>query len=51
MPYETDERLKSFLDANQLHREQLCVAILAMDKRFSKFGLDTRVAVPMVVET
>lgn len=35
MPYETDERLKSYLDANQLHREQLCVAILAMDKRFS----------------
>lgn len=35
MPYETDERLKSFLDANQLHREQLCLAILAMDKRFS----------------
>jgi len=35
MPYETDEKLKSFLDTNQLHREQLCLAILAMDKRFS----------------
>lgn len=35
MPYQTDERLKSYLDANQLHREQLCLAILATDKRFS----------------
>lgn len=35
MPYQTDERLKSYLDTNQLHREQLCRAILAIDKRFS----------------
>jgi hypothetical protein len=35
MPYETDERLKSYLDTNQLHREQLCRAVLAIDKRFS----------------
>jgi hypothetical protein len=36
MPYETGERLKSFLDTNQLHREQMCQAILALDKRFSE---------------
>jgi len=35
MPYETDERLKSYLDANQLRREQMCLAILAVDKRFA----------------
>lgn len=35
MPYHTDERLKSYLDTNQLHREQMCRAILAADKRFS----------------
>lgn len=35
MPYCTDERLKSYLDANQLHREQMCLAVLAIDKRFS----------------
>lgn len=35
MAYETDERLKSYLDTNQLHREQLCLAILALDKRFT----------------
>lgn len=35
MPYETDERLKSYLDTNQLHREQMCRAILAIDKRYS----------------
>ncbi len=35
MTYETDERLKSYLDTNQLHREQLCLAILALDKRFT----------------
>ncbi|WP_147418753.1 hypothetical protein [Sphingobium terrigena] len=34
MPYETDEKLKGFLDANQLHREQLCAAILSIDGRF-----------------
>lgn len=35
MPYQTDERLKSYLDTNQLHREQMCRAILATDKRYS----------------
>jgi len=35
LPYQTDERLKSYLDTNQLHREQMCRAILAIDKRFS----------------
>lgn len=36
MPYQTDERLKSYLDTNQLHREQLCLAVLALDKRFTE---------------
>ena len=35
MPYQTDEKLKSYLDTNQLHREQMCRAILAADKRYS----------------
>jgi hypothetical protein len=35
MSYETDERLKNLLDTNQLAREQLCLALLSMDKRFS----------------
>lgn len=35
MPYQTDERLKSYLDTNQLHREQMCRAVLASDKRFT----------------
>lgn len=35
MAYETDERLKSYLDTNQLHREQLCLAVLALDQRFT----------------
>lgn len=35
MPYETDERLKGYLDASQLQREQLCQAVLASDGRFS----------------
>jgi len=35
LPYQTDERLKSYLDTNQLYREQMCLAILAIDKRFS----------------
>lgn len=35
MPYETDERLKSYLDTNQMHREQLCLAVTAIDRRFS----------------
>lgn len=36
MPYATDERLKSYLDTNQLFREQMCRAVLATDKRFSE---------------
>ncbi len=35
MSYLTDERLKSYLDTNQLHREQLCLALLALDNRFT----------------
>lgn len=35
MAYETDERLKNYLDTNQLHREQMCLGILALDKRFA----------------
>jgi hypothetical protein len=35
MPYETDERLKGYLDTNQLRREQMCLAILAIDRRFT----------------
>jgi hypothetical protein len=35
LPYQTDERLKSYLDTNQLHREQMCCAVLASDKRFA----------------
>ena len=35
MAYETDERLKGYLDTNQLHREQMCLGILALDKRFT----------------
>lgn len=36
MPYQTDERLKSYLDTNQLHREQMCRAVLATDQRFTE---------------
>ena len=36
MPYQTDERLKNYLDTNQLQRERMCRAILAIDKRFSE---------------
>lgn len=36
MTYQTDERLKSYLDTNQLHREQLALAVLALDKRFTE---------------
>jgi hypothetical protein len=36
MPFTTDERLKGYLDTNQLSREQLCRAILAVDRRFSE---------------
>lgn len=35
MPFETDQRLKSYLDTHQLAREQMCRQILATDKRFS----------------
>lgn len=35
MPFETDERLKSYLDSNQQHREQLSLAVLAIDPRYS----------------
>jgi hypothetical protein len=35
LPYRTDELLKHYLDTNQLHREQLCLAVLAIDKRFT----------------
>lgn len=34
-PNSTDERLRWYLDTNQLARERLCLALLAMDKRFS----------------
>lgn len=36
MTYETDQRLKTYLDANQLARERLCLAVLSIDKRFSE---------------
>jgi hypothetical protein len=35
MPYKTDEHLKSYLDTNQMFREQMCLAVMAIDKRFS----------------
>jgi len=35
LTYRTDEHLKSYLDTNQLHREQMCRAILSIDKRFA----------------
>lgn len=35
MPFLTDERLKSYLDTNQLAREQLCLAVLAGQPRYS----------------
>jgi len=31
MPYETDERLKSYLDTNELRREQMCLATAQND--------------------
>ncbi|ESY13920.1 hypothetical protein [Mesorhizobium sp. LNJC394B00] len=34
MTFGTDERLKSYLDTNQLQRERMCTAVLALDKRF-----------------
>ena len=36
MPFDTDQRLKSYLDTNQLARERLCRAVLALDKRFTE---------------
>jgi hypothetical protein len=33
--YHTDERLKGYLDSNQLSRERLALAVLALDRRFS----------------
>ena len=35
MTYETDQRLKSYLDTNQLERERMCLAVLAADRRYS----------------
>ena len=35
MSYDTAERLKGYLDGNQPHREQMCLALLANDRRFS----------------
>ena len=35
MAYNTDERLKSYLDTNQLSREQMCRAIFGIDRRFT----------------
>ena len=35
MSYTTDERLKGYLDTNQLQRERMCLAILAIDKRYT----------------
>ncbi len=42
MLYAADERLKSYLDTNQLAREQMCLALLRIDKRFT----DVRPAAP-----
>ena len=39
MAYETEQRLKSYLDTNQLVREQMCRSILALDRRFSEVTL------------
>lgn len=36
MPHDTDERLRSRLDTNQLGREELCLGLLALDQRFSE---------------
>lgn len=36
MPYETDNALKSKLDSNQLDRERMCLAVLALDRRFTE---------------
>lgn len=34
-PSKTDERLRGWLDTNQLARERLCQAVLALDRRFA----------------
>ena len=34
--HQTEQHLKSYLNANQLHRERMCLAILACDPRFSE---------------
>lgn len=36
MSFDTDEKLKSYLDTNQMYREQMCLAVLSIDKRFSE---------------
>ncbi len=33
--YDTDQRLRNYLDTNQLARERLCLALLLIDERFS----------------
>lgn len=35
-PFETDNRLRSYLNTNQERREQMCLALLATDKRFTQ---------------
>ncbi len=35
IPYQTEERLKGYLDSNQLHRERLCLGVLSIDRRYS----------------
>ena len=35
LTFGTEQRLKSYLDTNQLSRERLCLAVLALDKRFT----------------
>ena len=35
VPQQTDERLRSWLDTNQLARERLSLAVLALDKGFT----------------
>lgn len=36
MPQLTDERLRSWLDGQQLARERMCLAVLSLDKRFKQ---------------
>lgn len=35
MPTDTDTKLRNWLDSNQRHREQMCLAILALDEHYS----------------